>query len=148
MRHLAIAAAAASVLVLAACSGETGDAANESANAAAPAGNAAAAAAEEDAAAAADAAPANAAGVAVGDGTLSREYLVGRWTEMDDCAEGATEFRADGTFLFPWGDSGRWSLDGDRLTMSSNTDTLRLRVVDRNTLEISSPSRAYRSVRC
>jgi hypothetical protein len=141
MRHLAIAAAAASVLVLAACSGETGDAANESANAAAPAGNAAAAAAEEDAAAAA-------ADAAVGDGTLSREYLVGRWTEMDDCAEGATEFRADGTFLFPWGDSGRWSLDGDRLTMSSNTDTLRLRVVDRNTLEISSPSRAYRSVRC
>ena len=147
MRRLAGAAAAASLLLLAACGGETRDAANESANAAAPAANvtapadnAAAAAAEEDAAAA--------AGGAVGDGTLSREYLVGRWTEMDDCAEGATEFRADGTFLFPWGDSGRWSLDGDRLTMSSNTDTLRLRVVDRNTLEISSPSRAYRSVRC
>ena len=147
MRRLAGAAAAASLLLLAACGGETRDAANESANAAAPAANvaapadnAAAAAAEEDAAAA--------AGAADGDGTLNREYLVGRWTEMDDCAEGATEFRADGTFLFPWGDSGRWSLDGDRLTMSSNTDTLRLRVVDRNTLEISSPSRSYRSVRC
>jgi hypothetical protein len=147
MRRLAGAAAAVSLLLLAACGGETRDAANESANAAAPAANvaapadnAAAAAAEEDAAAA--------AGAADGDGTLSREYLVGRWTEMDDCAEGATEFRADGTFLFPWGDSGRWSLDRDRLTMSSNTDTLRLRVVDRNTLEISSPSRAYRSVRC
>ena len=148
MRRLAIAAAAASVLVLAACGGETGDAANESTNAAPPADNAAAAAAEEDAAAAAEAEPANAAGAAGGDGTLSREFLVGRWTEMDDCAEGATEFRADGTFLFPWGDSGRWTLDGDRLTMSSNTDTLRLRVVDRNTLEISSPNRAYRSVRC
>ena len=67
---------------------------------------------------------------------------------MDDCAEAATEFRADGTFVFPWGDTGTWSLAGDQLQLTGNTSALTVRVVDRNTLEISSPGRTYRSTRC
>lgn len=141
------AALAASLLALAACG--SGGAANESANATAAPGNGA------DANAATRApAPGNevnqAAAAPAGDGAVTREYLVGRWTEeqMNDCAGGATEFRADGTFLFPWGDTGQWTLAGDQLTMTGNSNALAVRVVDANTLEVRSPSRTYRNKRC
>ena len=147
MSKLAGAAMAASLILLAACGGDAGNSANASANASA--GNEATPAANEAKPANA-AAPANSAEAAPsgGDGTLSREYMVGRWTEMDDCAGGATEFRADGTFVFPWGDTGTWRLEGDRMMMSTNTEALRVRVVDQNTVEVTSTSRTYRSTRC
>jgi hypothetical protein len=76
-------------------------------------------------AAAADGAPKadNAAAAATSD-TLDRTFLVGRWSETGDCAD-ATEFRADGSFVFPWGTGGTWQLEGDRLTLSTNTDAMR-----------------------
>ncbi len=69
-----------------------------------------------------------------GDGTLSTAYMVGRWSDSGDCAD-VTEFRADGTFLFPWGDTGQWTLNGDQLTLTGNTSPHRIRVIDQNTLE-------------
>ena len=94
-------------------------------------------------------APANAAGEAAkpestvtaasgattgGSGGLDRAYLVGRWSDDGDCSA-ATEFRADGTFLFPWGDTGQWTLAGDQLTLTGNTHPFTIRVIDANTLE-------------
>lgn len=146
------AALAASLLALAACGG--GSAGNDSVNAEAAANQsgeangAAAAEAPKPAGNASDGNAAAAASASGGSATLSRDYLVGRWTEMDDCEGAATEFRADGSFLFPWGDTGSWTLTGNRLRLSSNTDELQLRVIDRNTLEVTSPSRTYRSTRC
>ena len=145
------AALAASLLALAACGG--GGAGNESINAEGAAnqsGGANGGATTEAPVPAGNASDANAAAAPAGEGgaALSREYLVGRWTEMDDCAEAATEFRADGSFVFPWGDTGRWTLTGNRLSLSSNTDALQLRAIDRDTLEVTSPGRTYRSTRC
>ena len=123
----------ASLVVLAGCGGsapdgngnqeETGNAAQ--ANQAAP----------SNATAAAESSPTadNAAAAATSD-TLDRNYLVGRWSETGDCAD-ATEFRADGTFVFPWGDTGTWQLDGDRLTLSTNTDAMRLTRVSQDQVD-------------
>ena len=71
-------------------------------------------------------------------GSLDRNYLVGRWSETGDCAD-ATEFRADGTFVFPWGDTGTWQLDGDRLTLSTNADAMRLTRVSQDQVDAVSP---------
>jgi hypothetical protein len=141
---LALAMAAAA---LSACNG---GASNEAANAAnAAAGNEAAAPANEAAdAKPADAAPANAAADAGGSATLDRAYLVGRWTDDGDCTA-VTEFRADGTFLYPWGDTGQWTLAGDQLTLAGNSSPFTIRVIDRNTLErTSAGGTPHRSTRC
>lgn len=71
-------------------------------------------------------------------GSLDRNYLVGRWSETGDCAD-ATEFRADGSFVFPWGDTGTWQLEGDRLTLSSNTDAMTLTRISQDQLDAVSP---------
>ena len=96
-------------------------------------------AAPSNATAAAESAPKadNAAAPATSD-TLDRNYLVGRWSETGDCAD-ATEFRADGTFVFPWGDTGTWQLDGDRLTLSTNTDAMRLTQISQDQVDAVSP---------
>ena len=145
MTKPAAAAVAASLLMLAACGGGADKSASSAVGSANEAAPAAPAAAPGNAVNQAAATPA-----AAGDGTVTREYLVGRWTEeeMNDCAGAATEFRADGTFAFPWGDTGQWTLAGDQLTMTGNSNALTLRVVDPNTVEIRSPSRTYRNKRC
>jgi uncharacterized cupin superfamily protein len=58
-----------------------------------------------------EAAAENAAAPATSN-TLDRTFLVGRWSETGDCAD-ATEFRADGSFVFPWGTGGTWQFEGD-----------------------------------
>ena len=145
-----LAAAAASLIILGACGdGGADKAAANGANAAAS-GNEAAPAAPA-AAPGNDVNQASAAPAAMPpDGAVTREFLVGRWTEeeMSDCAGAATEFRADGSFLFPWGDAGSWTLDGDRLTMTGNSNALTVRAVDANTMEVRSPIRTYRNKRC
>ena len=110
--------------------------------AAAPANSADAA--KPDAAPAADNASADAG---AGGTTLDRAFLVGRWTDDGDCSA-VTEFRADGTFLFPWGDTGQWTLAGDQLTLAGNSSSFTVRVIDHNTIERTgaggSPHRATR----
>jgi len=107
-------------------------------------------------------APANAADAAKPDATpathnaaagsgnagLDRAFLVGRWTDDGDCSA-VTEFRADGNFLFPWGDTGQWTLSGDQLTLSGNTSAFTIRVIDRNTLErTAAGGTPHRATRC
>jgi hypothetical protein len=115
------------------------------ANAAAPPANATADAGAKPEAAA----PPEAAAAPAGGGeTLDRAYLVGRWTDDGDCSA-VTEFRADGTFLFPWGDTGQWNLAGDQLTLSGNTSPFRIRVIDRNTIErTGAGGSSHRATRC
>ena len=118
MTRKTILALAMAVTALGACnSGATDEAANGAANAAS--GNEAAAPANAPAGAATPAATsANVATAGAGGSTLDRAYMVGRWTDDGDCAAGSTtEFRADGSFLFPWGDTGQWTLAGDQLTL-------------------------------
>ena len=150
MTKPALAAAAASLIMLGACGdGGADDGAANGANAAAPVNEAAPAASA--ASSGNDVNQASAAPAATpADGAVTREFLVGRWTEeeMNDCAGAVTEFRTDGSFAFPWGDTGRWTLDGDRLTMTGNDNALTVRAVDANTIEVRSPSRTYRNKRC
>ena len=125
---------------------------NEATNAAnAAAGNEAAAPANAADAAKPDAAPAANTSADAGGGsgtTLDQAFLVGRWTDDGDCSA-VTEFRADGTFLFPWGDTGQWSLAGDQLTLTGNTSPFTVRVIDHNTIERSAGSGSpHRATRC
>jgi len=147
MNCKAILVLAMAATALSACNG---GATNETANASnAAAGNEAAAPANEAAdAKPADAAPANAAATSSGSTTLSNAYLVGRWTDDGDCTA-VTEFRADGSFLYPWGDTGHWTLAGDQLTLEGNTGAFTIRVIDANTIErTSAGGSAHRATRC
>lgn len=46
---------------------------------------------------------------------LTRDFLLGRWTDTNDCSD-AVDFNADGSFRTTDGVSGRWRLDGNRLS--------------------------------
>ena len=92
--------------------------------------------------------PANAAAPAAAPATnasagegaaLEPSFLVGRWTETDNCQE-TVEFRADGSFVFPWGEEARWELRGDVLAMVGNPQTIRLRVTGPDTMEATKAS--------
>lgn len=133
MRRILILTAAASLGMLTACGGgATNEAANEADNSTAD--NGTEAPANETAADNIAATDNSAAAPAGGDGTLSVAYMVGKWGDEGDCSA-VTEFRADGTFLYPWGDTGNWTLNGDQLTLEGNTSPHRIRVIDQNTIE-------------
>lgn len=137
---------AMAAIALSACNGA---ATNEAADTAA--GNEAAAPANETTGAGvkpADAAPANTAADAGGSATLDHAYMVGRWTDDGDCTA-VTEFRADGSFLYPWGDTGQWTLAGDQLTLAGNPSPFTVRAIDRNTLErTGAGGTPHRATRC
>ena len=97
---------ASAILALAACGGSETNTANTTANAATE--NAAAAAANP-AAAPAQAAPAAAGAVTV-------DYMVGKWSAMDEDCSDTLEFRKDGTMTTPIGVA-KWSLSGDKLAI-------------------------------
>lgn len=46
---------------------------------------------------------------------LSRDFLLGRWTDTNDCSD-AVDFNADGSFRTTDGAAGTWRLDGNRLS--------------------------------
>jgi hypothetical protein len=145
MRRTTILALAITTSQLGACNrGATDEAAN------AGSGNEAAATTNEagDAAKPETAAPAANETAASGGGAPDNAYMIGRWTDDGDCSA-VTEFRADGTFLFPWGDTGQWSLAGDQLTLTGNTSPFTIRVIDANTLERTAAGGSPRRVtRC
>ena len=98
---------AASILALAACGGSETNTANDAANAPANAApENAAAPANENAAAAAPAAA----------GAVTVDYMVGKWSAMDEDCSDTLEFRKDGTMTTPIGDA-KWTLTGDRLAI-------------------------------
>jgi len=149
--------AAASVLALAGCN-RMGMNGNASANGAA--GNAAAAKPADGAAAnqaapqTADAGKLNAGGGAIpatssGAVQLDRTYMLGRWTDNDDCSD-VIEFTQDGRFIAANGGTGLWNLDGSQLTMSGNaTLTFRVVPIDQNTITIVKEDGSLgRSTRC
>jgi hypothetical protein len=92
------------LLALAACGSGKTSAANEATNAA-PA-NEAAAPANEAAASAPAAAP----------GAVTAEYMLGKWSAMDEDCKDVLEFRKDGTMTTPIGDA-KWTLTGDKLAI-------------------------------
>ena len=51
---------------------------------------------------------------------VTREFLLGRWTDNNNCAE-AVDFLADGRFVTTAGAEGRWTLVGNRLTFIGNS---------------------------
>jgi hypothetical protein len=156
MKGIAILAAAAAMLTMAGCN-RLGTNANASANAA---GNAAlskpveGAAANQAAPQTADAGKLNEGGGAVpasssGTVRLDRTYMMGRWTDDNDCSKVIT-FNQDGGFVTADGGTGLWNLDGDRLTMSSNqTATIRVQPIDQNVMTvINADGSLGRSTRC
>lgn len=78
------------------------------------------------------------------EGTPSAEALLGRWGDNGDCTKDIT-FNADGTFLSYSGMSGRWTLQGDSLTLDGEGGSFLLRVAMANndTLMIGQPDGSF-----
>jgi hypothetical protein len=74
-----------------------------------------------------DPAMANGTDAAAGPSQVTREFLIGRWTDNGDCNNTIT-FAADGTFTVPGGGSGLWVLDGERLTFQGGQGSRTARV--------------------
>jgi hypothetical protein len=121
------------IAALAAC----GQPAPEAANAA----NAAVETPAANNAVAAEAAPA-ATPVAAG-GAVTADYMVGKWSAMnEDCAD-TLEFRKDGSVKTPFGDA-KWTLAGDQLGVDfgdgSKQDPSTIRVLGPDRIEITKKS--------
>lgn len=68
---------------------------------------------------------------------VTREFLIGRWTDNGNCAD-AVDFRADGTFLTSQQASGRWQLDGGRIRFIGQREvTARIRATGQDRLELT-----------
>jgi hypothetical protein len=91
--------------------------------------------------AAGDAAPA-------ASGEVTRAFLIGRWTDNDDCTS-TIAFLPDGRFVTAAGE-GLWLLEGDQLTMQGQSAiTVRVRAPDANTIMLKyADGRLGRSTRC
>jgi hypothetical protein len=150
---LKLTAAAAALAGLSACdmlglnkseSGNGTAATNVAANTGAPANSTAAAGTGGKPGEASGAAPASAPFT----GQVNSAFLVGRWTDNNDCTQ-TIEFRPDGTFTTPGG-SGMWALDADRLTFQgSSTVSARVQAPDANTITLIHDNGALgRSTRC
>ena len=81
-------------------------------------------------------------------GQVTRDFLVGRWTDTNDCTS-TLEFRADGSFVAATG-QGLWVLDGERLTFQGQRSvTARVQAPDANTIMlIHDDGTVGRSTRC
>lgn len=71
-------------------------------------------------------------------GAVTADWLVGTWSDPRDCSEPFYITR-DGGFRAPNGVLGRWSLNGDRLTLTfgENTQTVQLIRVGPNELKLA-----------
>ena len=102
------------------------------------------------AAAPAAAQPAGKAGGEPAAADVDRAYIVGAWTDSDDC-EAAVAFADDGTFLTAEGGEGMWRLDGAELVLAGlgGIRTLRIVPVDDDTMDvINEDGSRGRSTRC
>jgi hypothetical protein len=150
---LKLTAAAAAIAGLSACdmlglnkseSGNGSAATNVAANTAAPGNSSAAAGTGGKPGEASAAAPASAPFT----GQVNSAFLLGRWTDNNDCTQ-TIEFRPDGTFVTPGG-NGMWALDADRLTFQgSSTISARVQAPDANTITLIHDNGTLgRSTRC
>jgi hypothetical protein len=73
---------------------------------------------------------------------LTEEFLVGAWGDNGDCSAPIT-FNADGTFQNAGG-VGRWSLEGDIITMQGQGGAFQLRAeaLNQNQILIGNPNGA------
>ena len=137
--------------LLTACSGaETNESANAAGNQAEPGANQAAPAADDKPAGnvANEAAAGAGSATAAPGGAPTRAFMIGKWSAMGDCDD-VLEFREDGSLVLPWGEAGRWQLDGDRLTLSTSDSVVQVAVVSPNEIDITREGRpAERSRRC
>ncbi len=84
------------------------------------------------------------------DGEVSRAFLIGRWTDNNDCNNTIT-FAEDGSFTVPGGAGGLWVLDGDQLTFQGDAGSRSARVQAPNadTIMLIHPDGSVgRSTRC
>lgn len=121
-------------MLLAACAKSAPDAAN--------AASAANAAVEAPAAPAAAPAVEAAAPAAVG-GAPTADYMVGKWSAIEEDCSDTLEFRKDGTLTTPIGDA-KWTLVGDKMTMDygdgSKQPASTLKVVSQERIEVTTGS--------
>lgn len=75
---------------------------------------------------------------------ITADALVGRWGDNGDCAKDIV-FAADGTFRSYTGGSGRWSLDGDRVTMAGagGTFVVQIQSVNDHQLIVGNPDGTF-----
>jgi hypothetical protein len=80
---------------------------------------------------------------------VTREFLLGRWTDDGNCSN-AIDFLGDGRFQLTTGTGGRWALEGQNLTfVGASTITARVTRVDANTITLThTDGRIGRSTRC
>ena len=62
---------------------------------------------------------------------VTADFLVGAWGDNGDCTATIT-YNADGSFRMADGSTGRWTLDGDRVTMSGQRGEFSVRVARGN----------------
>jgi hypothetical protein len=82
-------------------------------------------------------------------GQVNSAFLVGRWTDTNDCTS-TIEFLSDGSFSLPDGRGGVWALDGDRLTFQgASTVSARVQAPNANTITLLHDDGTLgRSTRC
>lgn len=81
---------------------------------------------------------------------VSRDFLIGSWTDGGDCSV-TVAFVGDGTFATADGDQGVWSLSGDALTLTgaAGTRVVTIIPIDRDTMEVVGENGAHdRTTRC
>ena len=95
-----------------------------------------------EAAAANDAAPVAPAAAEVG-GAPTVDYMVGKWSAMDEDCSDTLEFRKDGTVVTPIGEA-KWTLAGDKLTFDygdgSTQKPSSIKVLSQDRIEITRAS--------
>lgn len=104
----------------------------------------------EPAAAAPATTPQQEAAVASYGSDVTRETLIGKWTDNRNCAQ-FVEFKDDGTFLSFTGGQGTWTLENSRVAMTGQNGTfvLILRGLADGTMEATDANGAvFLQTRC
>lgn len=104
-----------------------------------------------EAAVANEAAPVTPAAAEVG-GAPTADYMVGKWSAIDEDCSDTLEFRKDGSLTTPIGDA-KWTLVGDKMTMDygdgSKQPASTLKVLSQDKIEITRGSGGKEtSIRC
>ena len=76
-------------------------------------------------------------------GAVTADFMVGKWSAMNEDCSDTIEFRKDGTAGTPFGD-GKWTLTGDKLAMDfgdgSTTKPSTISVLSQDRIEITKAS--------